>query len=104
MLFNIIDFNDDVVTILGKLDDNATKAQITREKIKKLKAEVIPEQNITAQTEKYPFQETKEEQIPEDEMFEDEVGSYIADYDRLKFDFTEDDLMGFYHHQQIIDT
>ncbi len=94
MLFNIIDFNDDVVTILGKLDDNATKAQITREKIKKLKAEVIPEQNITAQTEKYPFQETKEEQIPEDEIFEDEVGSYIADYDRLKFDFAEDDLMG----------
>lgn len=93
MSFNIIDFNDDVVTILGKLEDNAKKAQITREKIKKLKAEVVPEQNKSTESQEFLREESQESQNQVDEIFESEVGSYIADYDRLKTDFTEDDLL-----------
>lgn len=93
MSFNIIDFNDDVVTILGKLEDNAKKAQITREKIKKLKAEVIPEQQEVSNIEQYTLEEKVEEQSQEDEIFESEVGSFIVDYDKLRSNFTEDDLL-----------
>lgn len=93
MIFDIIDFNDDVATILGTLEANSKKAQLTREKINKLQADITPEAKGLIEPADDIFKEAQEEKSQEDEKFEDEVEGYITDYDRLKSGFTEDDLM-----------
>ena len=93
MAYIDVDFNGDIATILEGLEANATKAHIMREEIKKLKVDIAPEQKEELDSKNYQLRETTEEQIEEDEIFEDKVKSYIKEYERLKSDFTEDELM-----------
>lgn len=93
MAYIDVDFNGDIATILEGLEANATKAHMMRDEIKKLKVDIAPEQKEELDSKNYQLRETTEEQIEEDEIFEDEVKSYIKEYERLKSDFTEDELM-----------
>lgn len=93
MAYIDVDFNSDIATILEGLEANATKAHMIRDEIQKLKVDITPDQKEGLNSKNCPLKETTEEQIEEDEIFEDEVKSYIKEYERLKSDFTEDELM-----------
>lgn len=92
MIFNMINFDDTIMKIVGEIDANCARASVTRREIEKLKKQSTNNDD-DKKLEIFETDDYVEEKDSVDQDFEDEIDFYLNDYLYMRDGFNIDDLM-----------